>query len=190
MTLEAVDAMQDMDEKKAVELLKKYSSGKEAFEKVLGHSKAVQKLALEIASKIAKNGTAVDMEFIRDACILHDIGRFTYPPGPDSVKHGVAGADILRKEGVNEQYALVCERHLGSGISRKDVEKQKIPIPAKDYLPKSVEEKIISYADNLLWGDRRVSVEKVVERFTKELGAEYGEKVKAQHREISALMGK
>jgi len=43
---------------------------------------------------------------------------------------------------------LVCERHLGIGISIQTIENQKIPIPKRDIFPVSIEEKIICLADN------------------------------------------
>ena len=40
------------------------------------------------------------------------------------------------------------------------------------FVPLSVEEKIITHADNLVFEDKEVSWNKVVERFEKELGKE------------------
>ncbi|MFC1741379.1 HDIG domain-containing metalloprotein [Nanoarchaeota archaeon] len=179
-----------MDENDAIQLLKKHASSDTDYEGVLEHCRAVQKLALEVAEKIKSlhPELSVDVEFIRTAAILHDIGRFRYPPGKDSIKHGVAGAEILRAEGVDDRYALVCERHLGAGITASDVRKQGLPIPVHDYVPLSIEEKIITYADNRLWGDTPKDSLVVVKRFTDELGDAVGQKVKKLHDEIEALM--
>jgi len=140
-----------MDEEQAIQLLKKHATDDKSFRKVLAHSKAVQKTALEAAERIkARNpDVPIDIEFIRTACILHDIGRFAHPPGDGSVKHGVAGAELLRKEGLDERYARVCERHLGAGIPKEEIENKGLPLPAKDYVPETIEERIIAYADNL-----------------------------------------
>jgi uncharacterized protein (TIGR00295 family) len=179
-----------MDEKESIQLLRKYATSDEAFDKVLAHSKAVQKLALEIAERIKKNNVAVDVDFVRVASLLHDIGRFIHPPGQDSIKHGVAGADILRKEGLDDRYVHVCERHLGAGISKEEVVSQGLPLPPKDYLPTTVEERIIAYADNITWSEKKIHSEQAVKRFAEELGAAVGERVKKLHEEIERLMGK
>ena len=168
-----------MNEKKAITLLKKYSSSDTAFKAVVGHVKAVQKLALEFAE-----GTDVDKKFIKMASLLHDIGRFNHPPGTKkSLHHGVDGSAILRKEGLNE-YALIAERHLGAGISKLDIKKQKLDLPIKDYLPKTKEEKIITCADNLIFGNKRGNIEMALDRFLKELGKEYAERVKKLYKEV------
>ncbi len=160
-------------EKEAIALLRKYSKSKKDFNAVLKHSKAVQKVALRIAKKI-KN---IDIEFIKTASLLHDIGRFRCHPGKFSYKHGIVGANILRKEGL-KKHALVAERHLGAGISKKDIKEQKIKLPLKDYLPRTKEEKIIAHADNLIAGSKEISLRRTIERFRKELGKEAAEKVK------------
>ncbi len=181
-----------MDEKQAIDILKKHSTSEKDLKKVLEHSKALQKLALEVAQKIMQRNKdiSIDLEFIRTACILHDIGRFKHPPGTEPVKHGVAGAEILRQEGLDERYARVCERHLGGGITEEDVKEKDLPIPAADYTPKTIEERIISYADNLLWGEKPKDSAEVVKRFTEELGHKIGQRVRKLHDEIEGLMKK
>ncbi len=45
------------------------------------------------------------------------------------------------------KHALVCERHIGIGFSIKDIQQQNLPLPRRDMMPVSVEEKIICLAD-------------------------------------------
>lgn len=179
-----------MEEKQAIQLLKKHANSEESYEAVLRHSQALQKLAIEIAEKIQTKHPEmnIDVEFIKVACILHDIGRFECPPGKNSYKHGVIGAKILRDEGVDERYALVCERHVGPGIPASDVERQGLDLPVKDYVPLSIEEKIITYADNLLWGDEPQPSQKIVERFNSEIDENVGARAKQLNDEIEGLM--
>ena len=174
-----------MDEKEAIELLKKYSSSEKAFKAVVLHVKSVQKLALEFAED-----TDANKKFIRIASLLHDIGRFNHPPGTKkSLQHGINGYIILKKEGLDE-FALIAERHLGAGISKLDIKKQNLDLPLKDYLPKTKEEKIITCADNLIFGDKRGDIDSVYNRFLKELGKEYAERVKKLYREVLSFKKK
>ena len=53
---------------------------------------------------------------------------------------------MLRAEGM-EQHARVCERHTGAGLSADDIIRQQLPLPHLDFLPVSIEEQIICYAD-------------------------------------------
>ncbi|MBQ5775260.1 MAG: phosphohydrolase, partial [Paludibacteraceae bacterium] len=42
---------------------------------------------------------------------------------------------------------MVAERHTGSGLTKEDIIAQHINIPIQDYLPISLEEKVICFAD-------------------------------------------
>ncbi len=53
---------------------------------------------------------------------------------------------MLEREGL-PRHALVCERHIGVGLSREDIIGQKLPLPQRDMRPVTIEEKIITYAD-------------------------------------------
>jgi uncharacterized protein len=174
--------MNKITEEEAVELLKRYSDSEEHFEKVLRHVKAVQKVAVRIASKVED----IDMYKIKIGSLLHDIGRFSCPPGKDRCKHGLVGADILRKEGLDE-IALIAEKHIGVGISKEDITEQDLPLPSKDFIPKTREEKIIAHADNLIFGDREGSFDEVEERFRKELGEKYVKKLRKLKEEIDKM---
>ncbi len=54
----------------------------------------------------------------------------------------------------------------------------------KDYVPITIEEKIITAADNLIFNDREGTIEEVYERYLKELSAIEAEKVKKLHEEV------
>ncbi|MBW2989521.1 HD domain-containing protein [Candidatus Woesearchaeota archaeon] len=165
--------MDKISEKEAIRLLKKYSSGEKDFRIVLGHSRAVQRLALRIGKDIPN----INLDFIRTASLLHDIGRFKKKPKTRSqIRHGIEGADILRKEGL-PYHALVAERHLGAGISKEDIKEQGLDLPVKDYIPIRREEKIIACADNLIFNDRIGTVKEVMEKYRKKLGMKTGTKV-------------
>ncbi len=157
--------MKKITEQQAIELLKKYSNSKESFEKVLAHSKAVEKAAVKIASK-QKN---VDMYLVKIGSLLHDIGRFSDLSGKAKVRHGLIGAEILRKEGLPD-IALIAERHVGAGISKEDIIEQGLPLPHRDFMPISKEEKIVAHADNLIFDAREGTFDEVIERYKKELG--------------------
>jgi uncharacterized protein (TIGR00295 family) len=179
-----------MDEKEAIALLRKYASDEESFQKVLAHSKLVQKIAVKIAKDIMDNGYFVDLDFIETASLLHDIGRFKCPPNTkDSIKHGVEGAEIMLQEKLPHE-SLVCARHLGAGITKEDIINKKLPLAPEDYVPETIEEKIIAHADNLTAGDKEITIEQSIERFRKEIGEEFAERIKKLNEEIEELRGK
>jgi uncharacterized protein len=128
------------------------------------HVLAVSDYALEIATKIKANGYDVDLDFIETAAILHDIGRCR----THGIMHGIEGCKILSPY---PDYARVCERHIGAGIDK--TEAVSLGLPKKDYIPETLEEKIIAHADNLVDGDKRISINETIKHFEEKLGKDH-----------------
>ena len=184
-------SMKKITEKKAKNLLKKYASNNRAFQIVLKHSLMVKKVALSIAKEIKNNGCKVNLELIKIGALLHDIGRLVCPPdSQNSIKHGVIGGEILRKEGL-EEFARIAETHIGAGISKNEIKTMKLPLPHKNFIPKTIEEKIITYADNLIIDNKLRDFEDVLKRFKKEKLPESAVKrLLRLHKEIEKLRKK
>ncbi len=128
-----------------------YQEGSEAYKILIEHSKDVGQKALAIAER--KPELKIDKEFVYNSALLHDIGIFmTYAPsiacyGEEKyIRHGYLGAELMRRLGYPE-YAFVCERHTGSGLTMSEIRSQGIDLPDGVYLPQSIEEKLICYAD-------------------------------------------
>ncbi|MFO7837975.1 MAG: HD domain-containing protein [Desulfosalsimonadaceae bacterium] len=118
---------------------------------LLIHSRAVAERALQIARCAGLRGP--DPGFIEEAALLHDIGIYlTDAPAIGChgswpyVCHGWLGRNILEQRGL-WRHALVCERHVGAGLSESDIRSQSLPLPLRDMRPVSLEEQIICYAD-------------------------------------------
>ncbi|MBI4453299.1 HDIG domain-containing protein [Candidatus Woesearchaeota archaeon] len=183
--------MNKFTEKEALKLLATYAHDKLSYDAVLRHVKAVQKAALIIIKDV--DDTKCDKHFIKVASLLHDIGRFDCPPGSGKdkiIQHGIIGAGILKKEGWPNHYQRVCERHIGIGIRKKDIIEQKLPLPLRDFMPRTFEEKIIAYADNLVDNDKIKDEKFVVERFRKEFGDKFAKRVERFHDEIAKVLSR
>lgn len=172
-----------INREKAVSILKKYASDQKAFLAVYAHCTAVCCLAEEIALSITENSKlSPDINLVVTGAMLHDIGRFLRPPGHrDSINHGLEGAAILRNEGLFKQ-AYIAERHIGAGISPEEA--AMLGMPAGDYRPVSLEEKIVAHADNLIFNIRRGTIKEVIIRFKREVGSECAENILNLHKEL------
>jgi uncharacterized protein len=144
-----------------ITLLKKYFPDDHAFEIVSEHSRLVAGKALAIGRRLH---TPVDLRFLEEAAMLHDIGicRIHAPRigcfGKDPyLCHGIHGRAILETEQL-PRHALVCERHIGVGITTDDIATQQLPLPARNMSPTCIEEEIISYAD-LFFSKRPETIE-------------------------------
>lgn len=117
-------------------------------ENVRKHCIAVAELALKIAEAIERNGYRVDKESVLLGALLHDLGRaITHDP----FLHFIKSAELLKAESFEEKIVKIVERHFSAGITAEEAEK--LGLGAKDYLPESLEEKIVSFADNITFGD-------------------------------------
>jgi uncharacterized protein len=134
---------------------KYYDPRSELYRILVTHSILVAKKALDIATAFQSRRPQdeVDLAFIYEAAMLHDIGIFRCAApeifcagSAPYICHGMIGREILESEGLL-RHALVCERHTGAGLSQQNVIQQKLPLPLRDYLPMSLEEKIICLAD-------------------------------------------
>lgn len=130
---------------------KYYPVGTRRRDIYLKHCRQVADKALAIAQRRALK---LDAQEIEAAAMLHDIGICrTDAPGIDChgdapyLCHGVLGAELLRNEGADEIYARVAERHTGAGITADEVAASGLPLPVRDYLPETLLERLICYAD-------------------------------------------
>ena len=136
----------------AFEILKRYyDSNSKAFKILVVHGQKVAEKARAAAQRVS--ALKPDLKLIDAAAMLHDVGIFqTATPQLGCfgkhpyICHGILGSDILKKEG-HPRLAMICERHIGVGISKADVRQQNLPLPNRDMIPETIEEQIICYAD-------------------------------------------
>ena len=127
---------------------------------LLKHSMQVRDKALAILDNCQEETRVrIDRETVVIGALLHDIGiRECDAPSIEChgkqnyIAHGTIGAEMLRRYGSEqgmdlEAFARICERHTGSGLTAKEIRQQCLPIPEQDYLPETLEEKLVCLAD-------------------------------------------
>ncbi|MEM3823717.1 MAG: TIGR00295 family protein [Candidatus Bathyarchaeia archaeon] len=152
-------------------------------ENVIRHCQAVAELALEIAKACKERGLNVDLKLVEIGALLHDIGRSK----THTVHHAIIGAEIAESLGLPEPLVSIIKTHVGGGITSKEA--KKLGWPKDIYIPKTLEEKIVSYADKLIEGSHRVPIERTIENFSRELPPSVVVRVRKLHEEMSALIG-
>jgi uncharacterized protein len=132
-------------------LLEKYFPAQDTLAIIHEHSRLVANKALTVVDRLDRDD--IDRQFVEEAALLHDIGacRTNLPQigcsGTEPyIRHGIIGRDILEAEGL-PRHALVCERHIGVGLTPHDIRKQNLPLPEREMAPVSLEERIICFAD-------------------------------------------
>lgn len=172
-----------------------YSMGK-LHDILMVHSRKVADKAMQLC----KDSDMIP--FIEAAAMLHDIGIIRcdaagiecYGTEP-YICHGRIGAQMLREDahifGLSQEeiepYARVCERHTGAGLTKQQIISQHLPLPHEDFLPETLEEQIICYADKF-FSKTHPEVEKPYERALKSIekfGEEGAERFKQWHERFS-----
>lgn len=158
------------------------------------HVTLVTQRALRIARGL--NLPAETIQFIEEASMLHDIGIAMVDDIDlgctgklEYICHGTKGREILESEGL-PKHALVAERHTGVGIPVENIIKENLPLPHRDMLAESLEEKIISWADLFYSKNpddlfRERSIERAFESIAK-----YGENQQKIFREWESMFAK
>jgi len=115
---------------------------------VIAHCKAVARLA----DVYARRSGIADPSLVHEGAMLHDIGRGK----THSIRHAQEGACICRNLGLPDSVARLVERHIGAGMTADECSLAGLlPI---NCIPKSIEEKIVANADNLVRGRSRISI--------------------------------
>ena len=170
---------------------KYYGEDSELRRILVVHSQSVAQKALQIVSLHPE--LDIDRQFVEEAAMLHDIGIInTDAPGIQCfgtepyICHGILGAEMLRSEGL-PRHARVCERHTGAGLSLADIESRGLPLPHRDFLPETLEEKLICYADKF-FSKSHLDREKPLEKVERSI-ARFGDEGLARFRKWEEIFG-
>jgi uncharacterized protein len=154
---------------------------------VIRHCKAVADLATRIAQQIARHGISIDVDLVRIGALLHDLGRAR----THAIDHAVVGAAIAQGLRLPVPLVRIIERHVGSGLTA--AEAARLGLPKRSFLPRSLEEKVVVYADKLIAGSHELGFDEALTAFSMELGSVLGapaiNRLKQLHRELTALTG-
>lgn len=119
---------------------------------IINHVLAVSRKAIKIASRI--QSVPIDLKLVRIGAILHDIGRTQ----THDFLHGVTGGTIIREQlNWSEKLARIAETHILGGITKEEA--IELGLPPKDYIPITIEEKIVCLADKYINGSKEVPIE-------------------------------
>jgi uncharacterized protein len=159
------------------------------------HCAKVAEKALEIAQR---TGQKLDMELVGRGALFHDLGKSV----THAIEHGQIGAVIGRDLGLPRTITDIMEKHIRGGLTEEEA--RELGLPLKDYTLRSLEERIVIYADRLVdiitdgivdIGGNESEAERRFEEILKEY-PKYGKNFKTlqryliYHQEIQSLMKK
>ena len=143
------------------------------------HCCTVRAVAEEIASRIPE----ADMDLVIAGALLHDIGRSV----DHSIMHASIGAGISEDLGLPREITEIIRKHTGAGLDDVDVEE--LGLPSGDYMPRTIEEKIVAHADNMVSDNRVVPHDHSVNKLAAKGAFRGAERIELLHMELSDLYG-
>jgi uncharacterized protein len=105
------------------------------------HCIKVAEKAIEIARR---TGLKLDMEIVGRGALFHDLGKAI----THAIEHGGVGAEMGKDLGLPEAITAIMEKHIRGGLTEEEA--RELGLPVKDYTLRSLEERIVIYADRLV----------------------------------------
>lgn len=162
------------DRKDCMDLLLKHS----ANEWLIEHSIAVNSIAMKICDKVNCNREVVDA-----GSFLHDIGRTVR----NDIWHSFEGYRICKDERIADEICRCVLKHTGAGIEKGEA--MELGLPPENYMPETLEEKIVATADNLIHGNERITIQDQLKRYEEKGLHAAAERMRALFQEISQKSG-
>jgi uncharacterized protein len=185
----------------SVEEAERFLSSLNCPAEVVAHSRLIAAKAKHIGQNAARVGVPVDLPLVTVGALLHDCGQVLLKQEGGEplqliecclihsrrmVEHSDLGDAELRAI-----LGPLVESHVGPGLAAEDVrainEAQGTSIPVRDYLPQTLEAKILCYAGMLFDGVREMSYRERLEDQLKTFGA--GSGVVRRSRALHDLIG-
>ncbi len=147
--------------------------------RVIIHCCTVRAVADEMLTHID-----ADRDLVVAGALLHDIGRAK----DHTILHAYVGSQMVKEYGLPEPLVEIVRKHTGAGLDKEDVEE--MGLPPGDYIPRTIEEKIVAHADNLVSDNRVVDHNHSVSKLINKGAFRGADRVEILHMELSDLYGR
>jgi uncharacterized protein (TIGR00295 family) len=146
---------------------------------VIQHVCTVKSIAEEMAKR-----SGADLKLVRAGALLHDVGRSR----TQGVMHVAESARIARQRGLPEELVRIIERHVAAGLTQREA--KGLGLPEGNYMPETLEEKIVCHADNLVKGPSGTqTLEEALNEIVRRGYPVTAERMRAMHAELSERCG-
>jgi uncharacterized protein (TIGR00295 family) len=146
---------------------------------VIQHVCNVQMIAVAMAER-----SGAEIELVRAGALLHDVGRAR----TQGIMHVPEGVRIARERHLPENLVMLIQRHVAAGLT--SAEAVALGLPPGDYVPRSLEEKIVCHADNLVKGSEGIqTLADAMAEMVRRGHRVTAERMQAMHAELSQACG-
>lgn len=161
-------------ESECIEILKDAGCTK----RVIIHCCTVRTVAEQMIKRIDCN-----RDLVIAGAMLHDLGRAV----DHSVMHANVGADMATELGLPDELVSIIRKHTGAGLDQEDV--REMGLPPGDYMPSTIEEKIVAHSDNMVSDNAVVMHSHSVDKLLMKGATRGADRIERLHEELSELYG-
>jgi len=146
---------------------------------IIEHVCTVHSIAMEMARR-----SGADLELVSAGALLHDVGRSR----TQGLLHVVEGVKTAKKRKLPDPLVDVIQHHIAAGFTPEEA--KELGLPEGDYMPETLEEKIVCHADNLVKGSGGVQTLEEASGEVLRKGHEVTvQRMRVMHRELSEACG-
>jgi uncharacterized protein (TIGR00295 family) len=146
---------------------------------VIQHVCTVKSIAEEMAKR-----SGADLKLVQAGALLHDVGRSR----TQGVMHVAESARIAGERHLSEELVRIIQRHVAAGLTQKEA--KGLGLPEGQYMPETLEEKIVCHADNLVKGQNGMqTLEEALDEIVHRGYPVTAERMRAMHVELSERCG-
>jgi tRNA (cytidine56-2'-O)-methyltransferase len=154
---------------------------------VIEHCRAVHRMGMVMVKASMKadrfEPLGLDLPLIEAGLLLHDIGRSR----THSIRHVVQGTVIARRLSLDPRLVDMVHNHIGAGVPRHEA--VALGLPDEDFLPRTLEEKLVCHSDNLVGSKGRHPLKRSVEKLVEKGALAAAERMVALHLELEERLG-
>ncbi|MCQ2085960.1 MAG: HDIG domain-containing protein [archaeon] len=126
---------------------------------------------------------ACNRDVVVAGAMLHDLGRAK----DHSIFHAAVGADMAINLGLPSDIVNIIRKHTGAGLDLQDV--IDVGLPPGDYMPSTIEEKIVAHSDNMVSDNLIVPHTHSVNKLMKKGIVRGALRIQNLHSELSKIYG-
>ena len=151
---------------------------------VISHLVLTTQTAMSISSILKDKDFVFNCDLVIAGAMLHDLGRCH----SHDIDHGIIGGKMLKKMNFALELVHVVENHLFAGITAQEA--KDLNLPFKDYIPKTIEEKIVAYSDNISKERPLLTTKQVLNRLSRYLHKNHPiiNRIQVLHNEMELLL--
>lgn len=149
------------------ELAKTKNIDEKSLMQLLNHVSTVKRYSMKILKTFQCNEKKI-VERVKFIALFHDIGRlYCYPFGEYSLLlHGIISKRIMKQYVDDETLLYGLASHVGVGLRKEEIlskitekEKEEFNLEIQDYIPTTIEQKLVCFADKMVFSKKVMYVE-------------------------------